>query len=173
MKQIRGAAFPPLGLDVDVGQAPAGSSGSVTNGSSSNSALSASASEPNLPAKGPGLASAASAVHSQSVDSLPAEADEKSEEAPSANEQASSSSSGLDVSLYDDSNKKRNRLNRFLELLELDNMDMERLRKLSWSGVSPQVRSVVWQLLLVSRATCGWMCLGSSRSNVMFIGSSL
>lgn len=40
------------------------------------------------------------------------------------------------------------RLEQFNNILGADNIDLTQLRKLSWNGVPPQYRTMVWQLLL-------------------------
>ena len=40
------------------------------------------------------------------------------------------------------------RLEQFNSILAADNIDLTQLRKLSWNGVPPQYRTMVWQLLL-------------------------
>jgi hypothetical protein len=44
--------------------------------------------------------------------------------------------------------KRLAKLQRFKALLEEENANMDALRELSWSGVNPEVRPIVWQLLL-------------------------
>ena len=40
------------------------------------------------------------------------------------------------------------RLEQFNNILDGENVDLTQLRKLSWNGVPPQYRTMVWQLLL-------------------------
>lgn len=40
------------------------------------------------------------------------------------------------------------RFNKFKSLLELANVDLEQLRKLSWSGIPEEIRPTVWKLLM-------------------------
>lgn len=50
--------------------------------------------------------------------------------------------------------KERARLNRYLQILEEDTCDITALQKLAWSGVAPEVRNIVWQILLVRLVGC-------------------
>jgi hypothetical protein len=40
------------------------------------------------------------------------------------------------------------RYNKFKNMLELPNIDIEALKKLSWSGIPEEIRPVVWKLLM-------------------------
>lgn len=40
------------------------------------------------------------------------------------------------------------RYNKFKNILESQNIDIEALRKLSWSGVPEEIRPTVWKLLM-------------------------
>ncbi|KAG0296055.1 GTPase-activating protein [Dissophora globulifera] len=56
--------------------------------------------------------------------------------------------------------KQRARFHKFKELLQLPIVDLEMLRKLSWSGVPTAIRPIVWQLLV------GYLPSNSDRRNV-------
>ncbi|GAA5889357.1 hypothetical protein JCM8208_007853 [Rhodotorula glutinis] len=44
--------------------------------------------------------------------------------------------------------REKRRRRKFLDVLESDNVDLGELRKLAWSGVPDELRTMVWQLLL-------------------------
>lgn len=45
------------------------------------------------------------------------------------------------------SDREQHRLKKFKELIDSDNIDLEDLKKLSWSGIPAEVRPLTWQLL--------------------------
>ncbi|KAG0364745.1 GTPase-activating protein, partial [Gamsiella multidivaricata] len=56
--------------------------------------------------------------------------------------------------------KQRARFHKFKEMLQLPVVDLEVLRKLSWSGIPTAIRPIVWQLLV------GYLPCNSDRRNV-------
>jgi hypothetical protein len=61
------------------------------------------------------------------------------------------------------------KLAKFTALLEMNNVDNEALCKLSWNGVAPEVRSQVWQMLLVRIVLLLFLLWGLSSHQLVLI----
>lgn len=74
--------------------------------------------------------------------------------APEVAQSVSNGTSTGNTSLNNNNNSsstsapKYYRLEQFNNILDGENVDLTQLRKLSWNGVPPQYRTMVWQLLL-------------------------
>ncbi len=60
-----------------------------------------------------------------------------------------SRNSTTDVSMNEDYNITASKLERFKSLLAQPDVDIDELRKLSWSGIPSEVRPLVWKILVV------------------------
>lgn len=60
--------------------------------------------------------------------------------------------------------REKRRRRKFLDVLASDNVDLGELRKLAWSGVPDELRTMVWQLLLVRHLPS---CRDRSRCRVL------
>jgi TBC1 domain family member 2 len=67
---------------------------------------------------------------------------------PSAEDTGRRNASGEKASIHTEIVKKSYHVIKMEQLLAADNIDSSALRKVSWNGVPPELRSMVWQLLL-------------------------
>ena len=76
---------------------------------------------------------------------------------PESSEQVSDSTISERETKNQDESSSISRDHKLLNFMQSDNIDMDRLRSLAWSGLSPNVRSKAWKIL------CGYLPGSSSR----------